>query len=302
MQIPDVTPDLPSRPWRLLLAALARVPQAPLSRSLGRLADVPIPRPVRRPVLGAFARTLGIDVSEAERPLHEYSSLNDFFVRRLRAGAREWPDDPGAVTSPVDGIVGRFGRVEDGRLIQAKGRMYAAAELLGDADEAARFEGGSFVTIYLSPRHYHRIHAPIGGTIPLARHIPGLLHPVNEPGVLHISNLFSANERLFCYIDGAAGRVAVVAVGAYNVGRISAAFDAEWNAPAGGGGSWVTNRRGVREATHIYEPAVGIGRGDELMAFHLGSTVVMLIESGLPALREDLRAGREVRLGESVSV
>lgn len=300
MTAPDVSPDLPPATWRLLLRLLGRAPQGALSRSFGWVADLHLPRPWRRPVLGAFARAVGIDLSEAEKPLREYPSLNAFFVRRLRPGLREWPADERVLASPVDGIAGQAGRIEGGLAVQAKGHRYTVGELLADEEEARRFEGGSFATLYLSPRHYHRIHAPCGGAIPLARHVPGILLPVNAPAVAHVPRLFARNERLLCYLDGPLGRVALVAVGAYNVGRISAAFDPEWNAPAGQG-SWVTNRSGATLATHRYDPAVPVSVGDEIMAFHLGSTVVLLLEPGAPPLRPDLRPGVPVRLGEGLA-
>lgn len=292
MSVPDVSPELPPRTWRLVLAMLGRLPQGAMSRSFGRIADVPLAPPLRRPVLGAFARAVGIDLSEAELPLEAYGSLNQFFVRRLREGTRSWPADPEAVASPVDGVVGRTGRIDSGRLIQAKGREYSAAELLGSREEAERYDGGSFVTLYLSPRHYHRIHAPVTGEIRSARHLPGALLPVNEPAVMHVADLFVRNERLLCHLERAEGAVAVVAVGAYNVGRISAAFDPEWRG---------TNRRRVTLATHRYDPPVRVERGSEIMAFHLGSTVVLLLEPGCAPMRRTLATGGDVRLGDPLT-
>ena len=283
-----------------MLSVLKRVPQGALSRAFGAVADVPLPRALRRPVLGAFARGVGADVGESELSLEEYGSLNRFFTRRLREGARAWPDDPRVAASPVDGVTGQVGRVAEGRAIQAKGRWYSVAELLDDAAEGARYDGGAFVTLYLSPRDYHRIHAPCEGVIPLARHVPGALLPVNAPAVAHVPELFARNERLVCYLDGPLGRVAVVAVGAYNVGRISAAFDPAWNAPPGRS-AWVTNRRGVdRAETRRYEPPVRVRQGDEIMTFHLGSTVVLLFEPGRVELDPGLRAEMPVRLGMAV--
>jgi phosphatidylserine decarboxylase len=289
--VPDVSPDLPGLHWRATLALLQRLPQAALSRALGRIADTPVPRPLRRSVLGTFARTLGIDPGEAELPLEEYGSMNAFFVRRLRAGARTWPHDDATLASPVDGIIGQHGTIRHGRLIQAKGRHYTAAALLDSEQEAADFEGGTFLTIYLSPRHYHRIHAPCGGVIPMARHVPGALLPVNEPSVLHVADLFPRNERVICSIDGPLGRTAVVAVGAYNVGRISTAFDDDW---AGRAGS-VANRRAVATETRRYDPPRLVEQGDEIMAFHLGSTIIALFGPG-PRLDAPPH-GSEVRLG-----
>lgn len=292
MTIPDVTPELPTRTWRVILAMLGRLPQGAMSRSFGRIADVPLPLTLRRPVLGSFARAVGIDVSEAEQPLEAYGSLNEFFVRRLRPGVRDWPDDAGAVASPVDGVVGQSGTITEGRLIQAKGRAYRAGELLGDEAEAVRYEGGSFITIYLSPRHYHRIHAPVSGDVRVARHLPGTLLPVNEPSVRHVADLFVRNERLVAHLESPTGGVALVAVGAYNVGRISAAFDPEWHG---------TNRPGAVRETHEYDPPVHLERGAEIMAFHLGSTVVLLLEPSCPPLRERLAPGTDVRLGEPLT-
>ena len=294
--VPDVTPDPPGLGWRAVLRLLARLPQGTLSRGLGALADTPIPGPMRNTVLGAFARSVGIDVSEAELPLSEYGSVNAFFVRRLRPGARSWPAEPG-LASPVDGIVGQVGLVSRGRLIQAKGLDYAASDLLGSSEEALRFEGGHFVTVYLSPRHYHRIHAPAEGTIPAARYVPGALFPVNDPAVRHVRDLFARNERLLAHIDGPLGRVCLVAVGAYNVGRISAAFDPAWSGEGTGARPWVTNRKAHPPLERAYRPPVPIGRGDELMAFHLGSTVVLLTEPGRLELAPGLTPGLEVRVG-----
>jgi phosphatidylserine decarboxylase len=290
--VPDVTPELPGLHWRATLGLLERLPQAALSRALGRIADTPLPRPLRRPVLRGVARALGIDVDEAELPLEAYGSANAFFVRRLRPDARSWPHDDATIASPVDGIMGQRGSIVDGQLMQAKGRRYTAAALLGGEQDAAAFDGGTFLTIYLSPRHYHRIHAPCSGAITMARHVPGALLPVNEPGVIHIPDLFPRNERVICTIDGPLGRAAVVAVGAYNVGRISTAFDSAWGGPNGS----VANRRGAVEEMRRYDPPLPIAQGDEIMAFHLGSTIVALFEAG--ARIDAPPPGSEVHLGD----
>ena len=274
-----------------------------MSRAFGRVADVPIPRAMRPAVLGAFARAVGVDLDEVELPLERYGSINAFFVRRLRAGVRSWPMDADLLCSPVDGATGQVGRVTDGRALQAKGRWYSVAELIGepeDSEAARRFEGGTFITLYLSPRDYHRIHAPFGGRIGFARHIPGALLPVNAPAVAHVADLFPRNERLLCPVDGVGGRVMVVAVGAYNVGRISAAFDPRWRADEGET-RWATNLRGARPARHDYEPPVEMRRGDELMAFHLGSTVVLLLEPDRWALEAQLPPDSPVRLGMPIA-
>jgi phosphatidylserine decarboxylase len=266
-----------------------------LSRLTGRVADLRLPGFLRGPVIGGFARLVGIDTAEAEAPPKAYPSVGAYFVRRLKPGARGWPDDPAVPASPVDGIVGAFGLIDGGRLIQAKGIDYDAGELLGDPAEGAGFEGGSFLTIYLSPRHYHRIHTPLAGTVTLARSLPGRLLPVNLPAVRSIPDLFPTNERLVVHIEGGnpVRPVALVAVGAMNVGRISAAF-----APG-----WHTNRsRRERPGPEERRPGVRVGTGAELAAFHLGSTVVILFPprregAPLPPFAPEVREGAQIRLG-----
>ena len=281
--MPDSSPRHGTR------ARLARLPTALASRLTGRLARVPVPAPLRRPLLGGVARILGMDLSEAAEPVRAFRSLDEMFVRHLKPGAREWPAEDSVPGSPVDGIVGQRGEITGGRLLQAKGRDYTAADLLDDRSLAERFEGGTFLTLYLAPRHYHRIHAPVSGSLARARHVPGRLLPVNAPAVRLVDRLFPRNERLSVLIEGDAGLVAVVAVGAFNVGRITADFDE----------GLVTNRRGARAETRVYHPPVKLGRGEPLMAFHLGSTVVLLFERRL-ALDGALEPGRDIRLGAAL--
>jgi phosphatidylserine decarboxylase len=301
--------------WRLGLAALARLPQGAISRGAGWFADIPLPRALRRSVLGGFARAVGIDLAEAAHPLEAYPSLNHFFVRRLRPGLRPWPGDGGVVGSPVDGVVAERGGIRDGELVQAKGLVYSAAELLGSEEDALPYQGGGFLTIYLSPRHYHRIHAPVGGRIVSARHIPGALMPVNGPAVAGVPRLFATNERLVVHIEGPGGRVALVAVGATNVGAISTRFDASWGGPCGKTPASahitpaeaevrsahpprpVTNRRRPLPPVRTYEPAIEVAGGEEILAFHLGSTIVLLTEREGYAWDESIPAGTDVRLG-----
>lgn len=294
---PTVAPARISFPWRATLASLERLPQGLLSRAFGALADIPLSRPLRRPVLGTFARLVGIDLDEVEHPIREYRSLNAFFVRRLELGVHRWPSRPDVLASPVDGVVGAFGRIERDTLMQAKGLTYTATELLGDADQAAIYEGGLFLTIYLSPRHYHRIHTPAPGHVVNARHVPGRLMPVNAPAVASVDRLFARNERLLCTVSGVLGPLAVVAVGAYNVGRISAAFDTVWSGRSGGS---VTNRGALPPSDRRYADPIPVGVGDELMAFHLGSTVVLLVPPG-PEFVDDLATGQDVRVGDALT-
>jgi phosphatidylserine decarboxylase len=249
-------------------------------------------------VNGAFARLVGVDLSESAGAPGDYPTLSAFFVRELRSGLRSWPRDEGAPGSPVDGKVGVIGRLEEGTALQAKGIRYSVADLLGSESDGARFRSGAFVTLYLSPRHYHRIHAPVTGRIRKARALPGRLLPVNLPAVGHIPDLFPRNERLVAFLESRDLSMALVAVGAYNVGRISAGFDPLWNGPRGRG---VTNRAGRRKPDErSYDPPLEVGAGDEIMRFHLGSTVVLLmtpVGDGEPRLHPHLSEGAEILLG-----
>ncbi len=207
------------------------------------------------------------------------------------------PEDPDVVASPVDGRVTAIGTIDPSGILEVKGQPWTAAQLLDDPGEATRYDGGSFVILYLSPRDYHRIHAPVTGRLDWARYAPGLLLPVNPPAVAVEPDLFVRNERVSCACEGAAGRTALVAVGALDVGRISTAFDPGWNNHRGG----VSNRRRANPATRRYEPPLELVRGDELMAFHLGSSVVLLFEAGTVRLRPELEPGRPVRVGQPLA-
>jgi phosphatidylserine decarboxylase len=283
--------------WRAFIALMKRLPQSGFSRVFGHLTDIRLPRSLRRFVLSVFARAVGIEIADAEKDLAEYPSVGDFFVRRLKPGLRPMPEDERAIVSPVDGQLGAFGMLDGVRMIQAKGIHYSVEDVVDDAHEAGRFINGAFITIYLSPKDYHRIHAPYSGTIGWARHIPGCLLPVNRPAVAFVPDLFARNERVLCLIEAEFGNVAVVAVGALNVGRISSAFDPQWNGKRGG----VSNRPGAKAETRRYDPPIEITRGDELMAFHLGSTIVLLFEPNKKVLREDLKPGQILRFGEALA-
>jgi phosphatidylserine decarboxylase len=289
--------DVPIR-WRAALRLLRLLPQGLLSRLAGRVAEIPLPPFLRGPVNGIFARLVGVDLSESLGAPRDYPTVSAFFGRELRPGLRGWPPDDGVPGSPVDGRIGVCGRLSEGTALQAKGIPYSVADLLGSGSDGARFRSGVFVTLYLSPRHYHRIHAPARARIGKARAIPGRLLPVNLPAVRRIPNLFPRNERLVAFLESPDLAMALVAVGAYNVGRISAAFDPPWNGPRGRG---VTNRAGFREPEErSYDSPIEVAAGDEIMRFHLGSTVVLLMTplgGGGLRLNPTLVEGAEILLG-----
>ena len=269
---------------------LKLLPRNTLSRAVGAACRIPAPRPVMRAVIRTFARKYGVDIAEAERAIEEYPTFTEFFTRRLRPGAR--PIAPGELlpVSPVDGTVGELGDIVEGRLLQAKGKHYTLAELFGGPraeDDAKRFAGGSFVTIYLAPYNYHRIHAPIGGQITGYISVPGTLWPVNPAGVRNVERLFCVNERLTTFLATARGPCAVVAVGAMNVGRIRAVYD-----------DVVTNARRTRAMQRKdYEQPIPIEKGAELAVFEMGSTVVVVFAPGVK-IAAAVAPGRAIKLGE----
>ncbi len=273
----------------VVLGALGLLPRNLMSRAMGRVAATSLPRPLMTAAVKAFAKRYGVDLTEAERPVGEYASLGDFFIRRLKAGARPIDRRPKIAVSPADGRVLNFGRLDGETLLQVKGRPYSVRDLLGSASEAEPYIGGTWVTIYLSPRDYHRVHFPTEGTVTSARYIAGTLWPVNRAAVERIERLFCVNERVVTHVDGPLGRVALVMVGATNVGHITMAYDATLEANKGG-------TAGARS----YTPPIRVARGDEMGTFHLGSTVVMVFADPrveLASLRED----QPIRIGECIA-
>jgi len=275
---------------RLTLERLAAtaVSSPLLSRMTGRFSDLRLPRVVLAPAIRAYARAFGADLAEAERPPEAYPSFNAFFTRRLREGARPIAGGDGVVVSPSDSRLSVIGSVPpDGRLEQVKGSSYSIEALLGSAEDAAPFHRGAHATLYLSPAMYHRVHSPVDGRVVAWRYVPGRLFPVNGAGVRSVAGLFTRNERVAVFVDTVAhGPVAVVLVGAANVGRMSLAF-----------ADLVTNR-GQRGGRVVPGETVAIRRGDEVGAFNLGSTVVLLLAD--PGLSPVAAAGDLVRVGQAL--
>ncbi|MBK8941927.1 MAG: phosphatidylserine decarboxylase [Polyangiaceae bacterium] len=265
-------------------AQLLRVlPRVRITRAVGRLAEARVPGPLSKAVVGAFVKAYSVDLDEAIRPSGAFESFDAFFTRELVPGARPVCPDPDAIVSPSDGRLDALGPVErDGRF-EVKGRPYSAQELLGDAAEAERYLGGSFCVVYLSPRDYHRVHAPVGGVVSTIRSMPGDLFPVNSIGERHVKSLLSINRRVAIPIDNPKhGRVTVVMVGAMIVGRITVIGVDERDVPIG---------------DHALAPPRDLARGAEVGIFHLGSTAVVFSPKGAPRLSRSLGP---IRLGEAL--
>lgn len=249
---------------------------------------------LRRALIRVFLRRYPVDLSEAAHSdPGAYSSFNEFFTRRLRAGARPPDPDPRAVLCPVDGTVSQAGTIEGDTLLQAKDIHYSAAALLGgDSALASEFAGGAFATLYLAPHNYHRIHMPQPGTLRIARFVPGDLFSVNAATAAGVPGLFARNERIACVFDTPAGPMAVVLVGALFVGSMSLAWAGEIRAPG---------RRHPHDLP-ARDPFIALDRGAELGWFNMGSTVIVMFPRQGPALAPGLVPGRTVRVGERLAL
>jgi phosphatidylserine decarboxylase len=267
------------------------LPQHLLSRTVFTLGRLRLGA-VTEVAIRLFIRAFDVDMGEAADPdPGAYPSFNAFFTRRLRDGLRPVSRAPDALVSPVDGALSRFGRIEAGRVIQAKGRDFGCAELLGgDAELAGPFEGGAFATLYLAPGDYHRIHMPLDGALRSIIHVPGRLFSVNPTTTAAVPRLYARNERAVCLFETAIGPVAMVLVGAIFVGGIE-------TVPSGP----ITPPRGRAISRIDFEPGRNrLCRGDELGRFNLGSTVVLVLPGRVhwdPALREGMR----LRCGEPLA-
>jgi phosphatidylserine decarboxylase len=247
-----------------------------------------LPTPLRRPAYRAFARAVGVDLAEAELDLRAYPTLGDFFARRLRQGARRIDPASEAIIAPCDGKLAALGSIGasgvDGTLAQAKGRHYRLAELVADDDFARTLSGGAYATIYLSPRDYHRVHAPIDGRLVGYDYLPGELWPVNPHVANRRDGLFARNERVVIRLATRVGAIAVVMVGAMGVGNIRLVHAAD---------SVTWRRSGERRRIEL---DVAVGKGAELGAFRLGSTVVLVFPPG----RAALDCGETLKFGERI--
>lgn len=269
---------------RLLYIHVARL----VGTLVGKFAKVYIPRPLRSTILGLFSHYFKIRTQDAEHPLSEYSSIDSFFVRRLKTQIR--PIDPRAshIVCPVDGVIQEWGRIQDNQLIQAKNQRFSAQDLLKDC-YSPQFQNGDFITFYLAPSDCHRIFSPLSGHILKAQLIPGGLYPVREPAISQISRLYVKNERIITLLDTKIGRVAVVKVGAFNVGSISLPYDPTL---------YCTSAN--QEARSKTYPKPIISKGECLGRFHLGSTVICLFEEGAIKWESSLRKEEAIQYGVAI--
>lgn len=243
-------------------------------------------------LIDTVTRKFDVDLSEAaESDPRAYPSFNAFFTRALKPGARVADPDPRALLMPADGHVSQCGAIEDGRIFQAKGQSFTAAELLGDAAAAEPFRDGLFATVYLSPRDYHRVHMPWTGTLRETVHVPGRLFSVGTDAVANVPRLFARNERLVCHFDTDFGPMVSVMVGALLVSGVETVWSGE-EIPAYGTAITRKDYRGK---------GITLERFAEMARFNYGSTVIVLLPPGVATLSPELKAESPVRLGQRLA-
>lgn len=284
---PDAAPG-----WadRLFVGMQYLLPQHLLAALMYRFARLRW-RPLSAALIRAFAHHFRVDMREAlESDLGAYASFNAFFTRALKPDARPLPASPTAIACPADGALSQHGDIDADRLFQAKGLDYGLEELVGDPDWARRFQGGTFATIYLSPRDYHRVHMPLAGRLWEMIHVPGRLFSVNGATVRLVPRLFARNERVVCLFEGDAGPFALILVGAIFVGGMETVWAGE-----------VTPARGQSPRRHHGDDEpVDLARGAEMGRFNMGSTVILLFPPGAVTWDTTLAPGVPLRMGQTL--
>ncbi|HHW4681040.1 MAG TPA: archaetidylserine decarboxylase [Xylella taiwanensis] len=247
---------------------------------------------VKQWLINTVVARFDVNLTEAAEPnACAYPSFNAFFTRSLKAGARIPDPDPTTLLMPADGRISQLGPIREGRIFQAKGQSFTAAELLGDAAGAAPFANGLFATVYLSPRDYHRVHMPCTGHLRETVHVPGRLFSVGPDAVRHIARLFARNERLVCHFDTAFGPMALVMVGALLVSGV----ETVWGGVEIPAYADRTTRKDY-QGRHI-----AIERFAEMARFNYGSTVIVLLPPNVATLAPHLTAESPVTLGQALA-
>ena len=261
------------------------LPQHLLSRLMFRFARIQV-QWIKNSFTSWFVSKYKVNMNEAGlEDIKEYKHFNDFFTRSLKAGTR--PISESKVVSPVDGVVSQCGNIEGSMIFQAKGKKFSVEALLANSPKDNFYT--SFVTIYLSPKDYHRIHMPLDGSLKSMKYIPGNLFSVNKRTVENIDQVFARNERLICYFDTEYGEMALVMVGAIFVGSMETSWEGQVTPPY---------TKSVK--TYDYDSrTINLSKGVELGRFNMGSTVILILPKGSPEL--NLEAGKALKMGQSIS-
>ncbi len=276
----------------LFIALQRLLPKHLLSRLVAKLAESKRSW-IKNFLIKRAIKAFDIDMQEAvSDQLGNYENFNAFFTRELKAGARPIARSKNAVVSAADGVISQAGRIDKNRLLQAKGMNYSLNHLVGDSDQGKQYENGTFATIYLSPKDYHRVHIPLGGQLVSSRYIPGELFSVNQKTTEGLPNLFARNERLVCeFKSEQVGHFSVIFVGAMLV----AGIETVW------GGFETPGPGAVREVDHSSDNLI-YKKGDEIGRFKFGSTVILLFQKGTVQLEKSIETSTTVRMGRKIAL
>ena len=284
----------PSYWQRVKIALHYLLPQLAITRAAGWLAERRWGS-VTHFIIKAFAKQYQVNLAEAEKSSpSDYATFNEFFIRPLKAGARPIEAAPDYLCLPADGRVSESGKIDANRLIQAKGHFFTLETLLAeDTEMAAKFQDGDFITTYLSPSDYHRVHMPCDATLRKMVYVPGELFSVNPFLAEHVPNLFARNERLICEFETEFGPMVQILVGA----TVTASMSTVW--------AGVVNPPRPDEVVEYHynmegEGVIRLSKGEEMGAFRLGSTVINLFPKGAVVLEPHLQAGEKTRMGEKL--
>ena len=261
------------------------LPQHLLSRLMFRFARIQSPW-IKNSFTSWFVSKYKVNLNEALlEDIDEYKHFNDFFTRALKDGSR--PISDSQLVSPVDGVVSQYGSIKDSLIVQAKGKNYSVESLLAENSKNDLYT--SFVTIYLSPKDYHRIHMPLDGSLKSMKYIPGNLFSVNQRTVDDIDQVFARNERLVCYFDSEYGEIALVMVGAIFVGSMETSWEGQITPPY---------NKSVK--TFEYDSRqIKLSKGEELGRFNMGSTVILLLPHNVSKMNFEFN--KTLKMGQSLT-
>lgn len=267
------------------------LPHHLLSRLVGALASSETPW-IKTTFINLFRKQFQIDLKEAQiEDADQFASFNAFFTRALKDGARPICAETSAIVSPADGAISQLGRIRGSDVMQAKGQYFSLYELVGgDSELASEFINGSFATVYLSPRDYHRVHMPLPGTLREMIYVPGRLFSVNQVTTRQIPDLFARNERAVCVFDSDNGPFAVILVGAMIVAGIETVF----------AGQVAPQPRSIVRTQYPARGEIRLEKGDELGRFLLGSTAILLFPEGKANFLQGLGEGSPVQMGQKL--
>jgi len=270
------------------------IPQHSISQWLGKLANCRYAW-LKNFLIRCFIRYYKVNMNEAEPSDYKaYPDFNAFFTRHLKADVRPLSEDPNVILSPADGFISELGHIEENQILQAKGHQYSVSDLLGgDKKLADAFINGEFLTAYLAPKNYHRVHMPISGRLLKMIHVPGDLFSVNSYTVTHVSGLFARNERVICLFETELGPMAVVLVGALIVASIATVWHGLVTPP----------RTGVlqKQEWNYTDKSVFLNRGEEMGRFQLGSTAIVLFGPDRISWDSNLKSNDALQMGQTIA-